>query len=282
MAKLSASLMRSRVLREFVMALEDKVPALREWHRFQYQVHFAQKTPKARLFSGVYESAEAALSMAPAGALIGHDHQEIAIRHTSESERMWPSDYAVLFWLQSLLQENSSIFDLGGAAGISFYTFKKYLPYLSGCKWIVHDVPAVTAEGENLAKSLKVEGLSFTTEFQRANDVDILLASGSLQFIEPSLPLLLSQLAHKPHHLLINRTPFCSTRDFVTLHNSGPIVCPYHIRNLTSFIGELQAVGYSLVDSWETPDRSCYIPFHPERTISAYRGMYLTRAVAAR
>src|SRR5260370_5355912 len=60
-------LVRSRAFRNFVAAIETKLPPLREWHRFQYQVHFAQSTSGARLFSGVYENSKDALAAVPIG-----------------------------------------------------------------------------------------------------------------------------------------------------------------------------------------------------------------------
>jgi putative methyltransferase (TIGR04325 family) len=257
--------------------LENKLPPVREWHRFQYQVHFTQSISKARLFSGVYKNSIDALAAIPTGALVGHDNEEIAARHVSETQRIWPSDYAVLFWLKSLLQENSVVFDLGGAAGISFYSFEKYLRYPRGCTWVVCDVPEVAAQGEGLAKTRGAVGLLFTTEFERANNADVLFTSGALQFIEEPLSSLISKLDKQPRHLLINRTPFCDTPDFVTLHNTGPTICPYRIRNLKGFIAGLEGIGYSLMDIWQTPDLSCYIPFHPEREVDAYSGMYFTQ-----
>jgi len=145
----------------------------------------------------------------------------------------------------------------------------------------VCEVPAVAIQGEQLAKRRNAQGLSFTTKFEDANDADILLAAGSLQFIEAPLPSLLSNLEQKPRHLLINRTPFCDTASFVTLNNTGPTICPYRIRNLAVFIAGLENIGYALVDIWKTPDLSCYIPFHPERTVEAYRGMYFSLINAA-
>ena len=276
MARLTTLILRSRAFRTFVTALETKLPPLREWHRFQYQLHFAQKTSKARLFSGVYETSDDALAAIPTGVLLGHDHREIAARHASETDRLQPSDYPVLFWLKSILQEDSSVFDLGGALGVAFYTFQKYLRYPHSCSWLVCEVPAVAAAGLELAKARNADALSFTTTFQQADNTDILLASGSLHFIEVPLPSLLSTLEHLPRHLLINRTPFCDASAFVTLHNTGPTLCAYRIRNLATFIAGVEALGYKLVDMWTTPDLTCYIPFHPERTIEAYRGMYFT------
>ena len=36
-------------------------------------------------------------------------------------------------------------------------------------------------------------------------------------------------------------------------------------------------LGYALVDTWENPDKSCRIPFHPDRSLNRYHGFYFRR-----
>jgi hypothetical protein len=47
------------------------------------------------------------------------------------------------------------------------------------------------------------------------------------------------------------------------------------------FIGELEALGYVVVDAWAVPDHSCWIPFYPEYSVESYTGLYLRKALAA-
>ena len=275
MANLTTTVLRSRAIRALVATAENKFAPLREWHRFEYQEHFGQTTFRpARMFSGVYPSVDEALSAMPKHARVGYDHEDMADRHTSEGQQVWPSDYPVLFWLKSLLRDDSVVFDLGGSTGISYYAFDKYLGYPQGLSWTVCEVPAVVRRGEEIAKERGECRLQFTTRFEDANDADVCLVSGALQFFETPLHVSLAQLIAKPRHLLINRTPFCPTPSFVTLHNLGPSICVYRILNFQEFVGNLVSIGYSLVDRWKNAEFSCYIPFHPDRAIEAYEGMY--------
>ncbi len=226
------------------------------------------------MFAGVYDSFETARNAIPVGSRVGHDHPEVANRHTSEIDQLWPSDYPILYWLSPLLKENSTVFDFGGNVGISFYSFHKYLEYPAGMVWRVCEVPATAIYGRKLAEQMKTHGLCFTTEIQDGSGADVLFASGSLQFLEVPLWRSLSKMPSKPRHLLINRTPLCEGRSFATLHNLGPAICVYQIYGRTAFIRAFEELGYSLIDSWETPEFSCIIPFHPERTVKAYSGMY--------
>jgi len=273
-ADLANKVLRSRAVRSLVSTLENTVPGLRAWHRFEYEQQFAQTTSKARMFSGVYDTFQAALHAVADGARIGYDNPEVADRHSSEVGHVWPSDYPVLFWMSSLLRENARVFDLGGAVGVSFYGFQERMEYPVRMTWTVCDVPAVAKCGREIARQKHAMGLSFTSSFSDCDGADILLASGSLMYIEKSLPVLLAALSSKPKHVLVNRAAFCEGPAFVTLQNIGQAICPYQIRNQREFIREFEETGYTLVDSWDAPEFSCYIPFHPERSVRAYRGMY--------
>lgn len=274
MAKFASTLLQSRAVRSLIDTLEEKLPPLRAWHRFEYEQHFARETPKARMFAGVYDSFEAAENAIAAGTRRGHDHPEVADRHTSEINRIWPSDYPVIYWLSVLLKANGTVFDLGGNVGISFFSFKKYLTYPDGLTWRICEVAATVRRGRELAEQKNAQGLYFTTEVEEASGADVLLASGSIQFLEVPLWSSLSRLPLKPLHILINRTPLNNGPSFATLHNFGPASCVYRIYDRSAFVAAFNALGYSLIDSWETPEFSCVIPFHPDHTIKAYSGMY--------
>ena len=57
------------------------------------------------------------------------------------------------------------------------------------------------------------------------------------------------------------------------ISNIGYAFTPYKIWNRDEFIATLKAVGYELIDSWSY-NRTCSIPFHPDRFVNAYHGMY--------
>ena len=118
--------------------------------------------------------------------------------------------------------------------------------------------------------------LSFTTEFEHANGVDICIAAASPQLVEQPFSQLLSRLSAKPKHLLINKVPLYDGPAFVTLQHLGPAVCPYHVFNKREFIDSITSLGYELVDSWPVAQLSCYIPFHPDKSVSSFSGLYFT------
>jgi len=184
MRKLLKNALRSRAFRSFVATIEQKVPLLRAWHRFEYEQHFTTlSSTNTRLFSGLYRTAEAALAAVPKGLRVGHNHPEVADRHASEPNHLWPSDYPVLFWLKSILEANATVDDIGGgASGMTFHGFRKYIVYPDSLNWIVCEVPAVAKLGVELARLRKTEGLGFTTRIEDAEVVKSCWRPGQFGF----------------------------------------------------------------------------------------------------
>jgi putative methyltransferase (TIGR04325 family) len=262
--------------KRLIERVERALPPLRKWHRFAYEEHFYKVGTWERLFHGVYPTFDRARQAAPKAFKIGFDNEEAA-HFLGHKGSIFPSDYPMLFWLQKLMKENCFVFDFGGYLGISFYSYRKCLEYPRGMQWKVLDVPTVVSAGRKLAAGKCEPGLTFTTDFRDAEACDILIAAGSIQFCDEPLAAHLSALKKKPTHLLINKVPLAEGKGFVTLHNMGPALTPYRIFNREEFVAPIQSLGYELIDDWLNPDLACYIPFHPDKAVKAYSGMYFRR-----
>jgi putative methyltransferase (TIGR04325 family) len=224
-------------------------------------------------YRGIFESFAEARASAPSDK-IGFDHAELAHLYDFRIGKAFPSDYPILFWLGRLLPEISSVFDWGGHIGVSYYTYEKYLEFGEKLRWRVGDVPEIIKAGRALAAKRGAVSLDFTTDIAAADGFDLLLANGSLQFVETPFFESLRALSQRPRHLLINKIPLYAGAPFVTLENTVHSYNPYNIGNRTRFIDSVVSQGYSLIDEWENPDVSCRIPLHRERSISAYSGFY--------
>jgi hypothetical protein len=60
----------------------------------------------------------------------------------------------------------------------------------------------------------------------------------------------------------------------VTLERTGKSHVPYQIRSERAFIGDVQALGYSMVDRWTIPSLSHIIETQPEMGASTGAGFY--------
>lgn len=249
-----------------------------------YRIHFNRATGLRRLFRGVFSSFEEATATAPKRKLLGYNNEESAKLYDDHipAIRIMPSDYPVMFWLQRLLIENLTVFDHGGNLGISYYSYRTRMPYPPGIQWIICDLPEVNKLGRKLAKQRDSQGLSFTERAQDMDGADVLIAAGSLQYIDEPIAGVLCKLKRKPAHIILNKLPVHEDTTFVTLQNTGASFCPYRIFKRQEFVAGLTDLGYRLVDSWTNPDFPCKIPFYPRYSFPAFSGMYLCLQTSAK
>jgi putative methyltransferase (TIGR04325 family) len=224
-------------------------------------------------FRGIYPSFEAAALASPTGKLVGYDHEEVVELDEEYLKKLNQADYPVLFWLAPLLPQAQAVFELGGNIGVAFYVYRHYLAYPDHLRWIVCEVSATVAAGQELARKKGEHQLSFTVQREAAEQADVYFTSGALQYIEEPFSDILGRLQSRPRHVLINRVPLCGGASFITLQNNGAWVVPYKVVNEAEFIQSIVALGYELVDHWRI-HRSLKVLTSPEHKVDNYQGMY--------
>ncbi|MGB6387217.1 MAG: TIGR04325 family methyltransferase [Terriglobales bacterium] len=240
-----------------------------------YRRFLSHCLPSSIKYRGVYVSFEEARANAPKHVPLGYDHREIALGY--KDQKFLCSDYPAAFWLREAIRDGSSVLDLGGSVGISFYAWERYFPYPDNLRWVVCEVPSVADAGQKIAFEQNEERLHFTSQIEQADGSNCLLASGSLQYIETSIVDLLKRLTRPPRHLIVNRIPLHSSRECITLQNIRWAVSPYRVFQRDSFIAECESLGYTVIDAWNVPDHSCWIPFYPEFSLASYSGLYFRK-----
>ncbi len=254
------------------------LPPVRAWQERAYERMFASDALYGS-FRGVFRTFDEARASAPKSRGVGFDHPAFGNEFRERLSRVYPYDYPVLFWLRSLLEPGVRVFDYGGHIGVHFYAYRGYLDYPAGLRWCLCDVPAVVEAARSLAHE-RGEGdqLTFTTDVRDAEGFHVLIAAGSLQYVEkPSLAVALTSLARPPQHLILNKLPLYDGDAFVTLQNAGPSFVPQHVFNREAFVEGLRSAGYEVVDAWEDRVHSCRIPFDARREVPQYSGLYLRR-----
>ncbi|RTL50123.1 MAG: methyltransferase, TIGR04325 family [Rhodocyclaceae bacterium] len=252
-------------------------PPLQRWLSKRYEREFANNR-RANLFRGVFDSFSAAAASAPKTRPLGYDNAVSAKMYQDRTNRTFPTDYPILFWLSHLLASGSrTLVEIGGHIGVSYYAYRKQLAYPSDLHWVIHDVPAVIVEGRKQALERDLaRQLTFQERFEACPGADVLLAQGALQYLLSPLPDLLSSLPVLPPHLLLNMVPLHDMQRpaYFTLQSIGTAFCPYRIEARGCFVQSIEALGYMLVDRWENPDKACQIPFHPRHSVDRYEGFY--------
>lgn len=252
------------------------VPLLRGLLSLIHTRYFNNASGHIRLFRGIYADFSSASRDIPDTRLLGYDNEASAHRLKEERFRITPSDYPVMFWLSRLLPECRLLFDWGGNVGISYFGYRHYLDYAPQLTWLINDVPSVVALGRTIAAEESASGLDFTTALDPMANADILLAGGSMQFIDDPFAALRS-VRSLPRHILVNKAPVYQHPAAVTLQNMGTAICPNHLFNRNEFVRQFALLGYRMIDEWAIPGLSCRIPFFRSHSIAAYSGFYFRK-----
>jgi putative methyltransferase (TIGR04325 family) len=230
-------------------------------------------------FLGVYDDFRQAEAAAPSGKKIGHDHADLARQYQKNLDlRLESFDYPILFHFDRIVDGCRTVFDFGGNVGVHYLRYRRYLK-LENVKWIVLDLPEITNAGREICAELP--NISFISDITdlREPQIDILLASGSIQYLA-SPDLLLRKMIDngtRPAHVLINRLPLYDGPQFVTLQNGGLAYYPQYVFNREKYINSIEDLDYELIDTWPDAADSCIVPFHPNRSVRAYTGLYFRR-----
>lgn len=173
-----------------------------------------------------------------------------------------------------------TVLDVGGSVGIKYFAFSSLLPFPVDLQWMVLDVPAVVERGRQFASERQAErNLSLTTDLSEGEGVDVLLASGVLQYLPQTLAQLLAGLKRPPKRVVVNTTPIHPDTSFITLNSIGTAFCPYRVQAHGTFVREVSEVGYRLRDNWQNPGKSMWIPFERGLDLDSYSGFCFDRTL---
>ncbi|MFD0737889.1 methyltransferase, TIGR04325 family [Lysobacter koreensis] len=267
-----------RKLKHIAMEI-GQLPGLRLLARPLYRRLFQRPYQGGNHYYGVYQTYGQALADAPPTLPSTYDQEVSGRIYRSHLDHIKVSDYPAVHWLSRLLASGQRrIFDLGGHIGVSYYGFRRYVDYPADLHWLIHDVPAVLAAGREWATEHDPERrLAFTDSREAADGADVLFTAGALQYLDYTLPDLLRGLQRPPAHVLVNLVPMHPSRGYFTLQNIGFAICPYRVSAVPEFVAGMQALGYSIVDRWETFERHLEVPFAPDCDIDCYYGFYFAR-----
>lgn len=207
----------------------------------------------------------------PAGS--GHSTQAAIDTHLALSTVARPSDFAAFYYLSRYAASVHRVFDLGGNVGNLYYYYKNYLNFAPDLEWRVWDLPQVVAAGRRIAAERQATGLQFTNEFADASGVDLLIASGSMHYMDTPIASMIASLPIKPRFVLINRTPLTDGPAFATIQDASTYRVACMVCNKGALIGAFKAAGYRLVGDWEVAELALQLPFHTSHPVLSYSGV---------
>ncbi len=255
-----------------------EMPGIRHLAEPLYRREFSAKRSSGNAYFGVYPGFEEARQAVPASLPGDFDSAAAANLYEYRFSEIESSDYPALFWLGRLLEQGQRrIFDLGGHVGVSYYAYQQHLEFPTDLRWQVHDTASVMEKGRDIARERDpAQRLEFV-DLEIADGCDVLMAKGSLQYLDYSLAELIQRMRVPPRHLLVNLTPMHPSLSFFTLQHIGIAVCPYRVTAVPKFLFDIRALGYRLNVRWDHPERSVRVPFHPDYSIDRYHGFHFFR-----
>lgn len=232
-----------------------------------------ERNSEHNLFRGVFNTFQEAQASAPRSRPVGYDNTESANLYL---KRLFVDDhdYPSMFWLSLSFAEGMRLVsDIGGAVGIKYFAFGKYIVFPQGLVWRVIDVPAVAQRGRAFAAGRNADrALEFSMRLADADGMDVIFASGALQYLPQSLPELLGTLEHKPRRIIINTTPIHASQSFYTLNSIGTAYCPYRVHAREPLIAAIEGCGYRHRAEWRNLGKQMQIPFEPAHSLTYYTG----------
>lgn len=193
------------------------------------------------------------------------------------NQQLWPSDYAVLYHLRGLISHAKHVFDMGGNVGLQYYLYREYLDMPPDLVWRVYDLPAHVVAGQALAEQRGAHQLRFSHSLRDAEGADVYIASGSLHYIDTTLKEMISELDSQPQYIIVNRTPLRDGPPIATVQDAEVFRMACIVYNRDDLVRDMEAIGYEVVDSWQEPKMSLFIPGYPEYAVPYYSGMLLRR-----
>ncbi|MBU6399990.1 MAG: methyltransferase, TIGR04325 family [Verrucomicrobia bacterium] len=173
------------------------------------------------------------------------------------------------------------VLDFGGALGSSYFQCRSLLGGIASVEWLVVEQPAHVACGRQHIQSNDLRFYETAEACLARHRPDVLLLSGTLQYLPQPYATLQRLLAYGLAHVILDRTPFLSAdRDRLTIQHVPPVIYPASYPawffSETKFAAVIRVARYAVVADFPGADRAA-----PEDEPAYFKGFILDKQVSS-
>src|SRR5437899_147469 len=168
--------------------------------------------------------------------------------------------HAVLAWLQRIALANDcrlNVLDFGGALGSSYYQWRDFLSGLKTLEWSVVEQKSFVDSGKKHFENGQLKFFYSIDECLGKKNVDVVLLSGVVQYLEDPHAFLEDLLGKRIKYLIFDRTPLVTgrSRDILAVQRVPKQIYdasyPVWIFDSKKFVSHFEA-KYDLLEEFES------------------------------
>ncbi|HEX7055977.1 MAG TPA: methyltransferase, TIGR04325 family [Bacilli bacterium] len=162
---------------------------------------------------------------------------------------------AQLLHVASCKGNRLNVLDFGGSLGSTYYLYRSFFTELNELKWNIVEQPHFVQVGRREFAEGPLKFYYFVEDCIAKEHPDVILFSGSLQYLEDPYGFLGHVIRFGFEYILFDRTPFIDLDDRITLENVPDFVYgasyPAWFFNEQNFLG-MFADDYELLDKFDS------------------------------
>ena len=169
---------------------------------------------------------------------------------------------AALMWIAAQYDGSLNIIDFGGSLGSTYYQNRLFLDSLKHLRWNIVEQPSFVQKGQ---QSFESDSLKFYRSIEEClqssqKELQVILLSGVLQYLERPYSLLMEIIERKIRYIIVDRTGFTlhNRKDCLTVQIVHPRIYrgsyPCWFFNEAKFLRFFSESGYVLRGDFFTSD----------------------------
>jgi putative methyltransferase (TIGR04325 family) len=166
---------------------------------------------------------------------------------------------AALMWVAARNNGKINMLDFGGSLGSAYYQNRKFLDSLPDVNWSIVEQPGFVKTGKEHFEDQRLHFFYNVGECFKMFDINVALFSSVLQYLENPFEALDLLKSHGIKYLIIDRTPFITGKDRITVQKVNPRIYkasyPCRFFNKDKFLSKL-SLDYDLVMEFDALDKA--------------------------